>query len=73
MNPFVAGVAILGGIVLGITVLHWLAKRLTHDAVVSERLRAMQEEAALARRQAQAMQKDITNEDVARSLDDGSF
>lgn len=73
MSPLVSAIAILGAIGLFIAALHRFVTILQRDAVLQDRLDRLREEAQLSRKQSEAMQKDVTNEDVARSLDDGSF
>lgn len=73
MSPLVSAIAILGAIALSIAALHRFVTILQRDAVLQDRLDRLREEAQLSRKQREAMQKDVTNEDVARSLDDGSF
>lgn len=73
MNPLLAAIAILGGSVLIVTILHWIVAALREGAIAEARIREMEDEIALAAKQNAELLKERTIEDVARSADDGEF
>lgn len=73
MNPLLAAIAILGGCVMVVTILHWVVTALREGALAEARIREMEDEIALAAKRNAELLKERTVEDVARSADDGEF
>lgn len=73
MNPLVVAIAILGGVILCVVVLHWVAEAIRRGAVAEARVRQMEQEIGIAAKQAAEVMKERTVEDVVRDLDAGQF
>ena len=68
-----SALAILAGILMAITVLHWIVSALREGAVAEARIRDAERETDLAARQANEIAKERSIEDVANSADRGQF
>lgn len=68
-----SALAIVGGLVMVLAALHWLAEALQRAAALEERLNEVSREAEMAAKRAEEMLKERSREDVARDLDSGSF
>lgn len=68
-----SALAILAGIFMAITVLHWVVSALREGAVAEARIRDAEREMDLAARQANEIAKERSIEDVANSADRGQF
>jgi len=51
----------------------WMMKRIEAGGAAADRAERAEADLAIAKKQAEAMAKDLTTEDVARSLDAGEF
>lgn len=73
MSGFFSAIAVVGGVVMCLTVLHWIVEAIKRGAVDEELLNRLSKEAKLAERQTAEVMKERTVEDVARDLDAGEF
>jgi heme exporter protein D len=69
----IGALAVVGGIAMVMTILHWIVSAFREGAVAQAEIERLEREALLRAKQAQEMQKDLTVEDVARDLDRGEF
>lgn len=73
MSGLLSAIAVVGGIAMVVTILHWVVSAFKEGAVAQARIEQLERDALLRAKQAQEMQKDVTVEDVARDLDRGEF
>lgn len=68
-----SALAVVGGVVMVLAALHWLAEALQRAAALEERLNQVSREAEVAAKRAEEMLKERSREDVARDLDAGEY
>lgn len=69
LTPLIVFAAISGIVIIGA----WLSEGFKQMGAVEERLRRAQQDAAVAKKQAEIMLKDKTVDEVAGDLDNGKF
>lgn len=73
MSGLLSALAVVGGVVMVLTILHWIIEALQRGASIEERLKEVSHEAEVAAKRAEEMLKERSREDVARDLDAGEF
>lgn len=68
-----ATLAVIGGVIMALTILHWFVEAVRDGAAFEERLRQAEQKAEADRKMAEEMLKERTVEDVVRDLDAGEF
>lgn len=68
-----SALAVVGGVVMCLTILHWIIEAFRDGAAFEERLKQAQQKAEADRKRAEEMAKERTVEDTARDLDAGEF
>jgi hypothetical protein len=69
----IPALAIIAGVIMALTVLHWILAALREGAVAEARIRDVEREMDLAARQADEVARERSIEDVANSADRGQF
>lgn len=69
----IAALAIVGGVIMALTILHWFIEAVRDSGAFEERLRQAEQKAEADRKMAEEMLKERTVEDTARDLDAGEF
>lgn len=69
----IAALAVVGGVVILLTIVHWFVEAVRDGAAFEERLRQAEQKAEADRKMVEEMLKERTVEDTARDLDAGEF